>query len=58
MLATANPSNLRQVYIGFQSNPKPYEAGGLEVRMWNMNGTLQTPWYKEGYDEDYYKEDK
>ena len=26
--------------------------------MWNLNGTIKTPWFGENYAEDYYKEDR
>ena len=55
MVATANPSNLRQMYKGFQSPPKPDKDKGLEIRMWNYQGKFQTPFYKEQYDEEFYK---
>ena len=58
MLATINTINLKQVYEGFQSTPMPNLEAGLEMTMWNNNGTLQTPDFGEEYDEDYYKEDK
>ena len=58
MLATANQANLRQMYEGFQSTPKPDPEGGFKVRMWNNNGTFETPWYWGEYNKAYYKEDK
>jgi hypothetical protein len=58
MQATANPSNLRQMYEGFQSTPKPGKDGGLEVRMWNINGSIQSPRFGEKYEEEYFKEDR
>ena len=36
-----NPS-IRQVYQGFQSLPKSYGNSGLEIRMWNSSGTVET----------------
>ena len=58
LLATANPENLRIMYEGFQSTPKPAEVTGFEVKMWNNSGTQKTPWFGEKYREEYYKEDK
>ena len=59
MLAASNIENLDQVYQGFHSLPKPYKhANGFEMKMWNWNGTITTPWYGENYREDFYKENR
>ena len=58
MLATANPSNLKDIYKGFQSSPLPGEEGGLEIRMWKHQGSLETPGFRGNYSEGYYKENK
>ena len=49
MLATANQANLQKMYKGFQSTPKPDQEGGIEVRTWNNNGKIGTPWYRGEY---------
>ena len=58
LIATANPENIRIMFEGFQSTPRPAQEAGFEVKMWNNRGTHQTPWFRENYREDYYKEDK
>ena len=59
MLATSNIGNMDQVYQGFQSLPTPSNhANGFEIKMWNINGTITTPWYQEAFMEEYYKEDR
>ena len=50
---------LDQIYQGFYSVPKPYKhANSLEIKMWNKNGTISTPWYGEDFVEAYYEEDR
>ena len=49
MLATANPTNMDQIYKGFISIPRQNSDTGFEMRMWNYNGSLQTPWFEENY---------
>ena len=58
LLATANQANIKIIYTGFQSPPKPDQETGFVVRMWNNSGTHRTPWFREKYREDYHKEDK
>ena len=59
MLATTHMGNMDQVLHGFHSLPIPYNHGhGFEIKMWNLNGTITTPWYGEDYVKEYYKEDK
>jgi len=59
MLATSNIRNMDQVYQGFHSLPRPYNhVNGFEIKMWNRNGTITTPWYQEDFVEEYYKEDR
>ena len=44
--STANlGSNLQEIYQGFQSVPRPTENEGLKVLMWNIEGSLETPWF-------------
>ena len=44
------------VLQGFHSQPKPYNhANGFEIKMWNLNGTITTPWFGGDYMEEYYK---
>ena len=59
MMAASNIRNIDQVYQGFHSLPKPYKSpNGYEIKMWNKNGTITTPWYGESYVKEYYKEDR
>ena len=58
-LATPKPADMDQIYQGFVSLPKPYNHGkGFEVKMWNTNGTITTPFYGNDFIEEYYKEDR
>ena len=57
--ATPKSKDLKQVYQGFFSLPMTYDGGnGFEIKMWNKNGSITTPWYKEDFFEEYYKENK
>ena len=39
--------------------PTPYKNGdSFEIKMWNVNGTITTPWFGEDFVEEYYKEDR
>ena len=58
MIAITNPENVQEVLQGFQSYPKPYGNHGFEVRMWNTNGSIHTPWYGEEFHDSYYKKDR
>ena len=59
MSATAHMGNMDQVLQGFHSLPRPYnKENGLEIKMWNLNGTITTPWFGEDFVEEYYKEDR
>ena len=58
MLDTTNVRNLDQVYRGFHSLPKPITQDGLEIKMWNLNGTITSPGYGGEFVEEYYKEDR
>ena len=59
MIAASNIRNMDQVYHGFYSLPKPYKhENGFEIKMWNWNGTITTPWFGEEFNEEYYKEDR
>ena len=59
MLAISNKGNMDQVLQGFHSLPTPYNYGNrLKIKMWNLNGTISTPWFGEDYVEEYYKEDR
>ena len=42
MLASANSKNIKTIFDGFQSAPKPYGGNGFEILMW-ANNALQ--WY-------------
>ena len=59
MLPTSNMGNMDQIYKGFNSLPKPHKyANGFEIRMWNLNGTITSPWFGGDFVEEYYKEDR
>ena len=59
MLATLHMENLDQVLQGFHSVPTRYnDANGLKTEMWNLNGTITTPWFRGNFVEEYYREDK
>ena len=51
--------NLDHILQGFHSLPTPYnDANGLKIEMWNLNGTITTPWFAQEYVKDYYQESK
>ena len=58
MLAAVNPRNVKKMFDGLQSTPKPYGGSGFEILMWDDNGTIETPWYGQPFDETHYKIDK
>ena len=59
MLPMLYMGNMDQVLKGFHSLPNPYnQANSFEIKMWNINGTITTPWFGEDFVEDYYKEDR
>ena len=59
MLPTSNMGNMNQVLQGFHSLPEPFNhENGFEIKMWNTNGTITTPWFGEDYVDEYYKEDR
>ena len=59
MLGTSNRGNVDQVFRGFHSVPTPSNDGnGLKIKMWNLNGTIATPWFGGDYAEEYYQEDR
>merc|ERR1712218_102342 len=59
MLATLHMENTDQVLRGFHSVPTPYnDVNDLKTEMWNLNGTITTPWFGGDFVEEYYKEDR
>ena len=56
MLATVNPENVRKTVEGFHKFPDYSET--IEIVMSNNYGEIQTPWFGESYNKDYYKEGK
>ena len=59
MLPIFHMGNMEQVLQGFHSLPKSYnQANSFEISMWNLNGTITTPWFGGDYVEEYYKEDR
>ena len=57
MPAVSNLGNMDQVYQGYHSLPKPHH-NGFEIKKWNQNGTITTPWYGGEFVEDYYKKNQ
>ena len=59
MRPMSHMGNLDQVVQGFHSLPIPYnDANGFKIKMWNLNGTITTPWFQKDYVVEYYQEDK
>ena len=48
-------SNEKVIFDGFQSMPRPYGKNGYLTKMWNHNGTFQTPYYGTEYQEGSYR---
>ena len=58
MSSTLHMRNMDQVLQGSHSLPTPYNnANGLKIKMWNLMGTITTPWFGKPYVEEYYQED-
>ena len=58
MLAISNERNLPEVLQGLHSLPEPFNGNGFKIKMWNVNGTITSPWFEGDFLENYYKEDK
>ena len=59
MLTTSYMGESDQFLQGFYSLPIPYNSdNGILIKMWNLNGTITTPWFGEAFAEDYFKEDR
>ena len=59
MKPLSHMGNSDQTFKGFHSMPTPHKsANSFEIRMWNLNGTITTPWFGEDFVEEYYKEDR
>ena len=59
MVAVANQENMKQIFGGFLSVPRPYAGNiGFDIRMWDNNGSWHTPWFGEEQEPNYYEEDK
>ena len=58
MVAMSNLGNMDQVFQGYQSLPKAHKLNSFEIKMWNLNGTITSPYYGEAFVNDFYKEDK
>ena len=60
MLATLQMGNIDEMLQGFHSRPIPHNnaENGLKIKMWNLNGTITTPWFGGDYVEEYYKENR
>ena len=59
MSATQHMGNMDHVLKGFHSLPTPYnDANGLKIKMWNLNGSISTPWFGQHFVEQFYQSDK
>ena len=59
MSAILHMGNMDQVLQGFHSLPTPYnDENGLKIKMWNLNGTITTPWFGGDFVQEYYQEDR
>ena len=58
MLATANPTNIKEVFNGFMTAPTPYGNDGFKTTMWKSKGTIETPLFGGKFMQSYYQEDK
>ena len=60
MLPLSNMGNIDQFLQGFHSLPMLFNSnnGMVHIKMWNLNGTITTPWFGESHVEEYYKEDR
>ena len=59
MTSSSHMGNRDQILQGYHSLLKPLNStNAFEIRMWNSNGTITTPWYGGDYVEEYYKEGK
>ena len=47
MLATANKANVRQIYNGYQSFPRPDESNRIQIKVSNNYGQIQTPFLNQ-----------
>ena len=57
MIAAANPTQMKAMYEGYQSVPRPYNHG-YEVVVWNTSGTIRSSWYGEEYKEERFKKNR
>ena len=54
MLLAANSENLKQVFSGYHSVPKPYGKEGFSTSAWDSNGSLESARFGQEYrKEDY-----
>ena len=51
-------SDIKQIFEGFQKYSNFSVTMGMEMSVWNNNGTVQTPWYGKDFSDDYFKENK
>ena len=58
MLIVANPKNLKQVFSGFHSVPKPYGKEGFEISAWEVNGTFESGRFGQEYRKEDYLVDR
>ena len=67
MLAYANRDNLKLIIGGFQTVPlqyniydcyEIYDCKEIRIKMWNVNGTITSPWFEEAFDQKYYQKDR
>ena len=47
MSQMVNPSDLQRMYAGYQSLPSAYGRHGFEITVWDSQGSIESPGYKE-----------
>ena len=47
MSQLVNPSDLQRMYAGHQSLPSAYGRHGFEITVWDSQGSIESPGYKE-----------
>ena len=50
-----SPMDIKQMYEGYQTFPRPYGDSGFEIIAWNNFGEIQTPNFHGKFDPFYYE---
>ena len=58
MLFAANSDNLKQVFSGYHSVPKPYGKDGFKISAWDSNGSLESARFGQEYRKEDYQTNK